>query len=102
MGLEQPAGTGFTVDPGALPLTGVSLTEAIGIARQVQQHGSTQTALVGQCGDRQLHDAACSFIARWAYGAGLIAEDGQRLASMLRAAGTQYTEVENAVTAAET
>lgn len=89
------------VDPGALGLSGVRLSDAVGVARDVQSHESRLTALVGQCGDRVLHDAACSFVARWSYGAGLIAEDGDRLSTMLSRAGTNYAAVDDTVAAGE-
>lgn len=63
------------VDPDGLALTRVRLSDAVAVAHDVQSHRSRLTAPVGQCGDRVLHDAACSFVARWSYCAGLIADE---------------------------
>lgn len=85
------------VDPDGLALTRVRLSDAVAVAHDVQSHRSRLTAPVGQCGDRVLHDAACSFVARWSYGAGLIADEGELLGKMLARAGADYAAVDGTV-----
>ena len=85
------------VDPQALAGVGRRLTAAIAVVDQIREERDSLKALVEDCGDPALHDAACTFLDKWAYGVGCLEEDAQTLARLLTQSGRVYVETETCI-----
>jgi hypothetical protein len=85
------------VAPETLAGVGERLTAAIGVVDQIKGERDSLKALVEDCGDDGLHDAACTFLDKWAYGVGCLEQDARTLASMLTQAGRVYLDTDTAI-----
>jgi hypothetical protein len=85
------------VDPGLLAGVGQRLTAAIGVVEQIKNERDSLKALVDDSGDDGLHDAACTFLDKWAYGVGCLEQDARTLAGLLTQAGRVYVDTDTAI-----
>lgn len=85
------------VDPQLLTDTAARLRTAVSVAREVSEHRSRLGGLLAACGSDRLESAGDDFLGQWGYGMGLIADDAERLATMLEAAAASYQQVEDRI-----
>lgn len=85
------------VDLDVLVSAARNLEAAVDVARQVHDHRSSLEALAAEAGSAHLEDAIRSALGRWGYGMGLIVEDADQLAAMLREADRTYRRVEGRI-----
>jgi hypothetical protein len=85
------------VDTGLLTDTADRLWAAVSVAREVSEHRGRLSALMVGCGSGGLESAADDFLGQWGYGMGLIVDDAEELATMLKAAAATYQEVEDRI-----
>lgn len=88
------------VDPLSLATVGRRLTDAIDVARQVDEQRSALEGHVADAGDATFAEAVREFLAEWSYGCQCLVEDATTLAEMLTQAGQVYLEVETGVAGA--
>ena len=82
------------VDVGVLAAAADNLHEAVGVAREVADHSGRLTSLVGDYGTPEVAEAATEFVRQWGYGMGLVVDDAEALARMLRAGADAYRQVD--------
>jgi hypothetical protein len=87
----------FEVNPYRLESVSRRLTDAVGVADQVDNDRDTLKAHLVEPGSARFGDAASEFLDEWAYGCGCMKEDATRLAGLLDQAATGYIQTETAI-----
>jgi hypothetical protein len=90
----------LVVDLGDLARTARRLDDALGVARQVHDHGAGLADQVEDYGATDLGKAVRHFLDEWSYGCGLLADDASALVGMLDQAVATYQAADAAAAGA--
>ncbi len=85
------------VDPASLSQLVDRLRDTAAVARQIHDHRGALESHLSGAGDDRLRAAVESFLAAWAYGCGLLADDAGELAARLAQARRLYVEVDSSM-----
>lgn len=85
------------VDPHVLGQVAARLTEAVGVAREVEDRRDVLKSYSADAGDEALRSAVESFLDAWGYGCGCLVEDAEQLAERLGHTSRLYLEMESGI-----
>lgn len=84
----------YEVDTQFLQSIVAPLRQAVRVAREVHARSGQLPAGMGNCGSDRLAGTARQMLDRWGYGMGLVADDGEHVATGLERAAAAYAESE--------